>query len=204
MRIWFPLAILLSVGWLLLVAALVSRGGGAGPATPLAGDASTLLRQSGAAMLELDSFQFEYVTPSEEPDVTHRVLWQSPDSVHVLYPNRVGHYETGQEPVITDQGFVEGILIGDRIYIRQCAAEGEDCQSWEQHARERIYMTGVHMGQLDPLWTIDLLGLVSGSQILGEGEVDGVACTRIRGRTDLVQATVQSMRRAEETRGPLD
>ena len=205
MRIWFPLAILLSVAWLLLVSILVSRGGdGAGPTTPLAVDAATLLRQSQAAMLELDSFQLEYVSPSQGLGITYRVLWQSPNSVHVLYRDRVGHYETGQEPLITDQGFVEGIVIGERIYFRRCAAEGEDCQPWEENARQRMYMPGSHPGQLDPLWTIELLGLVLSPQIVGQDDVEGVACTHIWGRTDLVQATVQSMRRAEETRGPLD
>ena len=176
MRIWFPLAILLSVGWLLLVSILISRGGdnAAGPATAGADDATTLLRQSQAAMLELDSFQLEYVSPSEGLDITYRLLWQSPDSVHVLYPNRVGQYETGQEPVITDQGFVEGIVIGERIYIRRCAAEGEDCQPWEENARQRIYMPGSHPGQLDPLWTIELLDLVSSPQIVGQDDVEGV------------------------------
>ena len=201
MRIWFPLATLLSAGWLLLVSVLVSRGGGSGAQ---ASDAAGLLRQSQEVMRELDSFQLEYVSLSEGLGTTYRVLWQRPDSVHVLYPNLVAHYETGKDPVITDYGFAEAIAVGDRLYFRQCAEEDEDCQPWQENARQRIYMPGSHPGQLDPLWTIELLGLVSSPQIVGQDDVEGVASTHIQGRTDLVQATVQSMRRAEETRGPLD
>jgi len=192
------------VAWLVGVSVLASHGDDdAGTATPLAGDAATLLRQSQAAMLELDSFQLDSTNPSDGEENTYRSMWQSPDSVHVLYPNDVVHYETGQEPMITHRGFVEGIVIGDTIYVRQCAAEGEDCQSWEEKARGRIYISGP-WGQLDPPWTVDLLGLLSDAQIVGKDDVDGVACTRIRGRADVVQATVRSFRRAEESRGPLD
>jgi len=204
-RIWFPLAILLSVGWLLLVSILISRGDdGNSPAAPPAVDAPILLRQSQAAMLELDSFQLEYVDPSEGPGITHRVLWQSPDSVHVLSPYVTARYETGKDPVITDHGFFEAILLGERIYTRQCAAEGEDCQPWEENARVRIYMPGSHIGQFDPLWTIDLFRLISEARIVGREDVDGVACIRVSGRADLVQSMVKSLRRAEESRGPLN
>jgi hypothetical protein len=155
-------------------------------------------------MLELDSLQFQMTTQWEGREYTYRVVWQSPDSFHVLSPYVTAEYETGKDPVITDYGFAEAIAVGDRLYFRQCAEEDEDCQPWQENARQRIYMPGSHPGQLDPLWTIELLGLVSSPQIVGQDDVEGVACTRIRGRTDLVQATVQSMRRAEETRGPLD
>jgi len=155
-------------------------------------------------MLELESFQAEMTASWEGREDTYTVAWQSPDSFHVLYPNAVAHYESGQETEITDHGFVEAIAIGERIYTRQCAAEGEDCQPWEENARERIYMPGSHFGQLDPLWTIELLGLVSDAQTVGQGDVGGVACTRLRGGADVVQASIRSMRRAEESRGPLD
>ena len=206
MRIWLPLAILLSVAWLLLVSILASRGGdnAAGSATPQAGDAARLLQQSQAAMLELDSFQAEMTTSWEGREDTYRVAWQSPDSFHVLSPYVVAHYESGQETEITDYGFVEAIAVGDRIYVRQCAAEDEDCQPWEESARDGLYVPAFAGESLDPMWTIELLGLMSDAQIVGQEDVEGVACTRIRGRANILRAMAQSWRRAEETRGPIN
>ena len=205
MRIWFPLAILLSVAWLLLVSILISRGGdnAAGSATPQAGDAATLLRQSRAAMLDLDSLQLQMTTQWEGREDTYRVAWQSPDSFHVLSPYVTAVYETGKDPVITDHGFVEAIAVGDRIYVRQCEAEDEDCQPWEESARDGLYVPAFAGEALDPMWTIDLLGLVSNPQIVGQENVDGVACTRIGGSANIMRAMTQSWRRAEEIRGPL-
>jgi hypothetical protein len=199
-KIWFPLAILLSVGWLLLVSALVSRGGDSGAQ---ASDAVSLLRQSQAAMLALDSFQLDYTNPLEGSETTYRVVWESPDNLHVLYPYVSAEYETGKEPVITDRGFDEVIVIGERAYTRWCAAGGQDCQPWEENARPRIYSSG-SFGQYDPLWTIDLLRLMSDGRIVGREDVGGVASIRISGEASVVEATVYSLRRAEETRGPLD
>ena len=199
------MAILLSVAWLLLVSALISRGGGsgAGPATPQAGDAAGLLRQSQEAILELDSFQAEMTTSWEGREDTYRVAWQSPDSFHVLSPYVVAHYESGQETEITDYGFVEAIAIGDRMYTRQCAEEDEDCQPWGEGLRDGIYVP-LGAAELDPFWTIELLGLTSDAQIVGQENVEGVPCTRIRGKANVMRAMIQSWRRAEETRGPIN
>jgi hypothetical protein len=203
-RIWFPLAILLSVAWLLLVSILISRSGGngAGQTTPLTGDATALLRQSQEAMLELDSLQFQMTTQWEGREDTYRVAWQSPDAFHVLAPYVVAHMESGQETQVTDYGFVEAIAIGERMYTRQCVEEGADCEPWGEGLRDGTY---VPMGaiELDPMWTIELLGLASDAQVVGQEEVDGVQCTHIRGKANITQAMVQSWRRAEETRGPL-
>jgi len=204
-RIWFPLAILLSVAWLLLVSVLISRGGDdAGSATLPPGDATTLLRQSRVAMLELDSLQLQMTTQWEGREDTYRVAWQSPDSFHVLSPYVTAVYETGKDPVITDHGFVEAIAVGDRIYVRQCEAEDEDCQPWEESARDGLYVPAFAGEALDPMWTIELLGLMPDAQIVGQENVDGVACTRIRGSANIMRAWIQSWRRAEEIRGPLD
>lgn len=204
-RIIVPLAILLSVGWLLLVSVLVSRGGDNGARLSAApgGDAAGLLRQSRAAMLELDSFQFEMTMQWEGRDITYRLVWQSPDSFYVLYPNAVAHYESGQETEITDYGLVEAIAVGDRIYSRQCAAEDEDCQPWGEGVRDGIYVPAFAGEALDPYWTVEVLGLMSDAQIVGQENVHGVACTRIRGKANVMQAMIQSWRRAEEIRGPM-
>jgi len=202
-RIWLPLAILLSVAWLLLVSILISRGGdGAGSTAPLTGDAATLLRQSQAAMLDLDSLEAEMTSPWEGRELTYRVAWQRPDSFHILYPNLTVEYETEKDPVTTDHGLVEAIAIGERMYTRQCVEEGADCEPWGEGLRDGTY---VPMGaiELDPMWTIELLGLVSDAQVVGQEEVDSVECTHIRGKANITQAMVQSWRRAEEIRGPL-
>jgi hypothetical protein len=203
-RIWFPLAILLSVGWLLLVAVVISRGSdGAGPASPLAGDAATLLRQSQAAMLELDSFQGEMTMEWEGREDTYRVAWQDPDSFHVLAPYVVAHMESGEETEITDYGFVEAIAVGEQMYTRQCAEEDEDCQPWGVGVRDGIHVPAFAGEALDPFWGINLLGLMSDAQIIGHEDVDGVACTRIRGNANMRRAMIESWRRAEEIRGPM-
>jgi hypothetical protein len=205
-RIWFPLAILLSVAWLLLVSALISRGGdnAAGSATPQAGDAARLLQQSQAAMLELDSLQLQMTTQWEGREYTYRVVWQSPDSFHVLSPSVVAHYESGQETEITDYGFVEAMAVGDRLYFRQCAEEDEGCQPWEESARDGLYVPAFAGEALDPMWTIELLGLMSDAQVVGQEDVDGVACIRIQGSANIMRTMIQSWRRAEEVRGPMD
>ena len=202
MRIWLPLAILLSVGWLLLVSVLISRGGDGRAATGPE-DAAGLLRQSQQAMLELDSLQLQMTTQWEGREYTYRVVWQSPDSFHVVSPSVTVEYETGKDPVITDHGLVESVAIGDRVYARPCAEENEGCQPWQESARDGVYMPGF-AGELDPFWTIELLGLMSDAQVVRQEGVDGVASTRIRGKANVMQAMVLSWRRAEEARGPLD
>jgi hypothetical protein len=203
-RIWFPLATLLSVGWLLLVSMLISRGGdGPGPATPLAGDAATLLRQSQAAMLELDSFQSRTTGLWETRVATYLVAWQSPDSFHVLFPV-LGEESSSVHPGpwFADEGFYEALAIGDAIYGRQCAAEGEGCQPWQESLRDSIYMPSPGPG-MEPFWKIDLLGLMSDAQIVGREDIEGVPCIHIRGRANLLRAMTQSWRRLEEIRGPI-
>jgi hypothetical protein len=203
-RIWFPLAILLSVGWLLLVAVVISRGDdGAGTAAPVAGDTATLLRQSQAAMLELGSFQFEMTSPWEGREYTYRAAWQSPDSFHVLSPYVTARYETGKDPVIEDHGFIESVAVGDRVFARPCAEENGDCQPWVARDRNGMYMPA-STGELDPRWPIEVLGLMSNARVTGQDDVDGVLCTRIRGEANIMQAMIRSWRHAEEIRGPLD
>jgi hypothetical protein len=202
-RIWLPLAILLSVAWLVLVAVVISRGGdGAGPTSPVAGDAATLLQQSQAAMLALDSLQADMTSSWEGREVASRVAWQSPDSFHILYPSLSVEYETGKDPVVTDYGLVEAIALGERMYTRQCVEEGTDCEPWGEGIRDGTY---VPMGaiELDPMWTFELLGFVSEAQVVGQERVDGVECARIKGKAHVVQAMIESWRRAEEGRGPL-
>jgi len=204
-RTWFPLAILLSVAWLVLVSILISRGDdGDGTFTPLAGDAAALLRQSQAAMLELESFQFRMTDSWEGREVTYRLVWQRPDSFYVLSRNIVAESSSDNpELVITDYGFAEAIAVGDRIYFRQCATEGGDCESWLEGVRENIYVPGIAGEALDPFWSVELLGLMSDAQIVGQEDVDGVPCVRVGGRANPMQARIQSWRREEEERGPI-
>jgi hypothetical protein len=203
-KIVIPLAIVLSVGWLLLVSVLISRGGdnGARLSAAPADDAAVVLRQSRAAMLGLDSLQFEMTSPWEGRVLTYRVAWQRPDSFYVLSPNIVAESSSDNpELVITEYGFVEAIAVGDRTYFRQCATDGEDCESWLEGVRENTYVPGIAGEALAPFWTIELLGMMSDAQVVGQEDVDGVACTRIRGEADIGQAMIQSWRRAEEERG---
>jgi len=184
------------------VSILASRGG-SGSAASRADDAAALLWQSQEAMLELDSFQFRLTEPWEGREVTYRVAWQSPDSFHVLYP--VIREESSSEnpvPVITDEGLYEAIAIGDALYLRQCTAEGEGCQAWQQGLRENVYVP-VTVPELEPFWTIELLGLMSDAEVVGHENVEGVPSTRIRGRANVVRAMIQSWRHEEEVRGPL-
>ena len=201
MKIWLPLAILLSVAWLLLVTVLISRGG-EGTDAAQARDAAALLRRSHAAMLALNSLQAEMVTQWEGREYAYRVAWQSPDSFHVVSPSVTAVYETGKDPVITDRGLVESVAIGDRVYVRQCAEENEDCQPWQESARDGMYMPAF-MGESDPVWTFELLGLVSDARVIGQEELDGVDCFRVQGEANVMQAMIQSWRHAEEIRGPL-
>jgi hypothetical protein len=203
-RIWFPLAILLSVGWLLLVSVIISRSDdGAGSTAPSAVDAATLLRQSQAAMLALESFQLKFTTQWEGRDLTYHIAWEKPDSFHAVSPYGVAHYETGQEPVVTDYGFVEWIAVGERLYTRQCAELNDDCQPWSERVRDGIYLPAP-ASELDPFWTIELLGLMSGPEVVGQERVDGVTCIRIQGEANVMRAMIQSWRRAEAVRGPMD
>jgi len=199
-RIWFPLATLLSVGWLLLVSVLVSRGGGS--STAQASDAARLLRQSQEAMLELDSFHLQLTSLWEGREATFRVAWESPDSFYALNPLLESYSESGQEPVIIDNGILEAIAIEDALYFRQCAAESQDCQPWQEDVRENVYVP-VMAPELEPFWTIELLGMMSDAQVLGQEDIEGVACTRVQGEVNIRQAMIQSWRHAEEMRGPI-
>ena len=62
----------------------------------------------------------------------------------------------------------------------------------------------VVLPELEPFWTLELLGHMADAQIVGQEDLDGVACIRIRGRANIMQAMIQSWRRAEETRGQID
>lgn len=200
MRIWFPLATLLSVGWLLLVSILISRGGGS--STAQATDAARLLRQSQEAMLELDSFQFQLTSLWAGREATFSLAWESPDSFHVFYPLLEQRQESDQEPVIIGNGILEAIAVQDVVYARQCAAEGQDCQPWQEGPRENVYVP-VIAPELEPFWTIDLLGMMSDVQIVGQEDVEGVASTLIRGKANVLRAMIQSWRHTEEVRGPI-
>ena len=205
MRIWFPLAIFLSVAWLLLVSLAASRGGDNGGrlSSTAAPDAAGLLQESRDTMLGLNSFQLQLSSVWEGREVTYSVAWQSPDSFHVLYPVLVEESSSeNPEPVITDKGLYEGIAIGDVVYGRQCTAEGEGCQAWQEGSRENIYVP-VAPPEMEPFWTMELLGLMSDAEIVGQEDVEGVACTRIRGRANPMQAMVRSWRHAEGVRGPI-
>jgi hypothetical protein len=197
-RIWFPLATLLSVGWLLLVSVLVSRGDSEAQAT----DATGLLRQSQEAMREVDSFSFQLTSLWQGREVTFRLAWQRPDSFHVFYPLLESYSESGQEPVIIDNGIMEAIAIEDIIYARQCAAEGQSCEPWDESPRDIVYLPVAPL-ELEPFWTVELLGMMSDTQVVGQEDIEGVACTHIQGRADLMQAVIQSWRNAEEARGPI-
>jgi hypothetical protein len=197
--IWFPLAALLSVGWLLLVSVLVSRGGGSGAQ---ASDAAGLLRQSQEAMLELDSFDLQLTSLWDGQEATFRVAWESPDSFHALNPLLENYSESGQEPVIVDNGILEAIAIEDALYFRQCAPEGQDCQPWQEDVREDIYVP-VIAPELEPFWTVELLGVMSDAQVVGQEDIEGVACTRIQGWVNVRRAMIQSWQHAEEIRGPI-
>jgi hypothetical protein len=153
-------------------------------------------------MVKLDSFQLELTTQWRGNEVSYLLAWQSPDSFRVLYPN-LEYREGGQQPVIVDKGVLEAVAIEDAVYARHCAAVGQGCQPWHEGPRNNVYVPVV-LPELEPFWTIELLGLMSDVQIVGQGDVDGVACTRIRGRANIMQAMIQSWRRAEETRGRID
>ena len=142
-------------------------------------------------------------SPWEGREHTYRVAWQSPDSFHVLYPNVTVEYETGKDPVITDHGFVEAIAIGDRMYTRQCAEEGDGLRALgggsegrhlRAHGRNRIWTPcgpsnssascPMRRSSARRTWT------ASSAPVFGA-------------RANVTQAMVQSWRRAEEIRGPL-
>jgi hypothetical protein len=197
--------ILLGVAWLLMLSMLPACGGddgdGVGPATPHASDADTLLQQAQAAMRDLDSFQLQMTSTWEGRETTYTVAWQRPDSFHVLSPDLQSETEDQGKRII-DSGLFEAMAIGNKIYVRQCPAEGEDCDAWQEGPREAIYVP-MWAPELEPMWTIELLSLVSDAQIIGEEDVDGVACTRIQGRANIIRAMIQSWRRVEEERGPI-
>jgi hypothetical protein len=194
--------VLLAVTSLLLSTAPSCGGDGAGPGTSYGNDADTLLGQAQEAMRNLDSFRAEMTTTWEGRETTYTVAWQRPDSFHVLSPLLESQQEEGHEKTIVDKGLFEAMAIGDKTYVRQCQAEDEGCEPWQEGPREAIYVP-VWAPELEPMWTIEVLGLVSDAQIVGEEDVEGVACTRIQGKTNVVRAMMQSWRRAEEERGPI-
>jgi hypothetical protein len=194
--------ILLGAASLLLLSTLPSCGGrdGAGPATPHGNDAHSLLQQAQAVMRDIDSFQLQMTSTWEGRETIYTVAWQRPDNFHVLSPDLQSQTED-HEKTVTDRGLFEAMVIGDKIYVRQCLAEDEECDLWQEGPRESIYIP-MWAPELEPMWTIELLGLVSDAQIIGEEDVEGVACTRIQGRANMVRAMIQSWRRVEEERGP--
>lgn len=186
---------------LLLAAIAAACGDGTGPATSHGNDAQTLLEQAQAAMRDLDSFQLQMTSTWEGRETIYTVAWQRPDSFHVLAPDLQSESED-HERTVTDRGLFEAMVIGDKMYVRQCQAEGEGCERWQEGPRESIYVP-MWAPELEPMWTIELLGLVSDAQIIGQEDVEGVACTRIQGRANMVRAMIQSWRRVEEERGPI-
>jgi hypothetical protein len=196
--------ILLGLASLLMLSSLPAcgddDGDGTSPATSQANDAHTLLEQAQAAMRDLDSFQLEVTSTWEGREITYTVAWQRPDSFHVLPPDLQSHQEDDEKTIIGEGPF-ETMAIGDKVYVRQCPAEDEECDLWQEGPRESIYMP-MWAPELEPMWTIELLGLVSDAQIIGEEDVEAVACTRIQGRANMVRAMIQSWRRVEEERGP--
>ena len=203
MRIWLPLAILLSVAWLFVVSVLASRGGdGARSTTPPPVDAATLLRQSQAAMLELDSFQFQVSARWAWGPLGYSVAWHRPDNFHVLFRLLEDQYDQDGR-TIRDDGFLETIAVGDAVYSRRCPAGGGGCEPWKEDLRDDIYVPGL-VSELEPMWGIELLGLMSDPEIVGQEDVEGVACTRVRGKVNILRAMIQSWRRAEENWGPMN
>jgi hypothetical protein len=196
-------AIFLGGASLLILSTLTSCNGGdaVGPARSDQSDAGTLLQQAQAAMWRLDSFQLQMTGVWEGRETTYTVAWQRPDSFYVLSPNLESQTED-DEKTIVDRGLFEAMAIGDAIYMRQCQAEGEGCDPWQEGPRGAMYVP-IWAPELEPMWTIELLGLVSDAQIIGEEDVEGVACTRIQGRANIVQAMIQSWQRIEEERGPI-
>jgi len=196
--------ILLGAASLLMLSSLPAcgddDGDGASPATSQANDAHTLLQQAQAAMRDLDSFQLQVTSTWEGRERTYTVAWQRPDSFHVLPPDLQSHHEDDEKTII-DKGLFETMAIGDKIYVRQCQAEDEGCDPWQEGPRESIYIP-MWAPELEPMWTIELLGLVSDAQIIGQEDVEGVACTRIQGRANITRAMIQSWQRVEEERGP--
>lgn len=194
--------ILASLASLLVLSTLPSCGGdGQSPATSHENDAYALLEEAQAAMRDLDSFQLQMKSTWEGRQTTYTVAWQRPDSFHVLSPD-VGSQTEDHEKTIIDRGLIEAMAIGNKVYARQCPAEDEDCGPWQEGPRQAIYVPTL-APELEPMWTIELLGLISDAQIIGEEDVEGVACTRIQGRANMVRAMTQSWRRAEEERGPI-
>jgi len=199
-------AILLGVASLVVLSALTSCGGGdaTGPASPYGNDAHTLLQQAQAAMRGLDSFQLQMTSIWEGRETTYTVAWQRPDSFYVLSPDLASQIEDHEKTII-DKGLFEAMVIGDKIYVRQCPAGGEGCHPWQEGPRGAMYVP-IWAPELEPMWTIELLGLLglmSDAQVIGEEDVEGVACTRIQGRANIIQAMIQSWQRVEEERGPI-
>jgi hypothetical protein len=196
--------ILLAAASLLLLSALPSCGGdgdGAGPATPDGNDAQALLEEAQAAMRRLDSFQLEMNTTSEEMESSYTIDWQRPDSFYVMSRD-VRTQTEDDETKLIDNGLFETITVGDKLYSRYCQPAGGSCEPWQEGPRETIYSPLSAPG-LEPMWTIELLGLMSDVQIVGEEDAEGVPCTRIQGRANLFRAMIQSAQHAEEERGSI-
>ncbi len=194
--------ILLAALSLLLLSALSSCGGdGAGPATSDGGDARALLEEAQAAMRDLDSFQVQMATTAEATESTYTIGWQRPDTFYVM-SHDVQTQTKDDETEVIDKGLFEAIALADKIYSRYCQPAGGGCEPWEEGPRETIYFPLSAPG-LEPMWTIELLGLMSDTQIIGEEDLEGVACTRVQGKANLFRAMIQSAQRAEEERGPI-
>ncbi|KPK48083.1 MAG: hypothetical protein AMJ77_01005 [Dehalococcoidia bacterium SM23_28_2] len=195
--------ILLAAVSLLVLSALPSCGGddGASPATSDGGDAQALLEEAQAAMRDLDSFQLQMITTVEETEITYTIGWQRPDTFYVMSHDVQTQIEDDETKTI-DKGLFETTVVGDKIYSRYCRPAGGGCEPWEEGPRETIYFPLSAPG-LEPMWTIELPGLMSDTQIIGEEDFEGVTCTRIQGRANLFRAMIQSAQRAEEERGPI-
>lgn len=188
-------SILLGVASLLLLSALPSCGDGSGAPSEPQEDAASILGQAHSAMSGLNSFRAVMTIESEEARFDYTIEWQRPDAFHLVIP-----WEEREDEAVGEKGVGEAIVVGDRIYGRQCKAENKDCSDWMEAERGDVYLPAPSPS-FDPRWPIVALDLVLDGQIVGEDEIDHVSSTHIQGKVNGLRAIYQALEESLRQRG---
>ena len=181
---------------LLLVsfAAAACGDGGSAPSEQQQ-DAASILGHAQSGMSGLDSFRAVMTIETAEGLSDFIMDWRRPDSFRVVIP-----WEEQEEGAEGSKGVSEGIVIGNSAYARQCKAEGEDCGEWSESQRISVYIP-LQYPSFDAHWPIVALGLIVDGQIVGEEELDGVACIHVAGKLNQLRAISQTLEESLREQG---
>jgi hypothetical protein len=164
-------------------------------------DADGLLRDSLAAMEELNSYRQEFTFRPEGQPIVFLVDYADPGD---YYERILEAPAAVRGPDFT--GTVELILAGDKSYTRVCDEYPDNCDEWD--GRERENQAAPSAGGLTTTVpeTLGLVAieLVEGPRLIQPEEEDGASLNRIRGSLNLAQSIYENQKRVLEQSGPLE